>query len=69
MSCCNRPSRCQNRRDCPARIERIRLGRRMLKQNQPRVFLPRHLTLGMVILLAILLVVHYRDALTACTTT
>jgi hypothetical protein len=41
----------------------------MLKQNQPRVFLPRHLTLGMVILLAILLVVHYRDALTACTTT
>jgi len=72
MSCCNRPNRCQNRRDCPARIERIRFGRRMLKQNRPRVFLPHaRLALGLVILLAILLVVQYRGALMsmACTTT
>ena len=72
MSCCNRPNRCQNRRDCPARIERIRFGRRMLKQSQPRVSLPpARLALGVVILLAILLVVQYRGALMsmACTTT
>lgn len=72
MSCCNRPNRCQNRRDCPARIERIRLGRKMLKQSQPRVSLPpARLALGVVILLAILLVVQYRGALMsmACTTT
>jgi hypothetical protein len=44
----------------------------MLKQNQPRVFLPHaRLALGLVILLAILLVVQYRGALMsmACTTT
>ncbi len=72
MSCCNRPNRCQNRRDCPARIERIRLGRKMLNRGKFRIHFLRlaYLSLASSILLAILAGLMYHNAWMpmACTT-
>jgi hypothetical protein len=64
MNCCERPNKCKRGRDCPARIERIRLAKRLLDQDRPNIplLLIGRLALGAIILLAILVGSMYADA-------
>ncbi len=65
MNCCDDYGNCRQGRDCPVRMERIRLAKRLLDQDRPNIplLLIGRLALGAIILLAILVGSMYRDAL------
>lgn len=67
MNCCDRPNKCKRWQDCPTRLERIRLAKRLLDQDRPSIplLLLGRLALGAIILLAIFVGSMYHDALRA----
>lgn len=67
MNCCDEycsTHGCNQGRNCPARIERIREAKRVLDQDRPNIplLLIGRLALGAMILLAILVGSLYHDA-------
>lgn len=65
MNCCDRPTKCKRWQDCPTRVERIRIAKRLLDQDRPRIplILIGRLALAAAILLAVFVGSMYHNAL------